>query len=383
MKLTFLEEPRVIMSNPASKFNYFAWPTVARLKNGKIAVAASGYRQKHACPFGKAVLSFSEDGGKTYTMPAPIIDTATDNRDGGLTPFGESGLILTSFTVPNDFYRKNGDAFANAYLDTVTEEECARTPWANFRISHDNGVTFGPLMGSPISSPHGPLELSDGTLLWVGKCHDYTGELQGNTTIRAYKILPDGTMEYVGTIPNTETKEDNTFTAEPHCIELPDGTLIAHIRIQKNGVGRYELFTLAQSESYDKGKTWTEPHLIAGELGGAPGHLLRHSSGVLISTCGCRQKPVGIKVLFSLDNGKTWDGHYDLYVNDISGDLGYPSSIELEDGSVLTVFYAHPTDKDEPAVIMQMKWAFDPNQDGENIAPRAIPANKDQGDVLL
>ena len=60
----------------------------------------------------------------------------------------------------------------------------------------------------------------------------------------------------------------------------------------------------------------------------------------------------------SFDEGKTWDAGYDLYVDNVSGDLGYPASIELADGSILTVFYAHPS-AEEPAMIMQQKWRME------------------------
>ena len=61
--------------------------------------------------------------------------------------------------------------------------------------------------------------------------------------------------------------------------------------------------------------------------------------------------------MFSVDHGKTLDPGYDIYVNRVNSDLGYPSSVELDDGSILTVFYAH-LGENEPAVIMQQKWRF-------------------------
>ena len=87
MKIINIGDTKVIMSNPHSKHNYFAWPTVTRLQNGKIAVVASGYRLRHVCPFGKMVISYSENEGETYTSPAPIIDTPLDDRDGGILAF--------------------------------------------------------------------------------------------------------------------------------------------------------------------------------------------------------------------------------------------------------------------------------------------------------
>ena len=110
MRITKIGAPEIIMQNPDSCHNYFAWPTVARLKNGKIAVVASGFRLGHLCPFGKAVISYSEDDGKSYTAPAPIIDTYLDDRDSGILAFGESSVMVTSFnntTAFQKFYFSN------------------------------------------------------------------------------------------------------------------------------------------------------------------------------------------------------------------------------------------------------------------------------------
>ena len=89
MKITLIGEPRIVMSNPDGKHKYFGWPTAARLQNGKIAVVASGFRLAHVCPFGKTVISYSEDEGQTFTKPSPVIDTPLDDRDGGILAYGE------------------------------------------------------------------------------------------------------------------------------------------------------------------------------------------------------------------------------------------------------------------------------------------------------
>ena len=64
-----------------------------------------------------------------------------------------------------------------------------------------------------------------------------------------------------------------------------------------------------------------------------------------------------VKAMFSRDGGETWDVGHDVYVNGVNLDLGYPSSIELEDGSILTVFYAH-SEPSKPATVMQCRWSF-------------------------
>ena len=60
--------------------------------------------------------------------------------------------------------------------------------------------------------------------------------------------------------------------------------------------------------------------------------------------------------MFSADNGATWETPNDfLYESNLGPDLGYPATVELSDGSLLTVFYAG-TEPGGPVVIKQQKW---------------------------
>ena len=159
------------MTNTESHHAYFAWPTIAKLQNGRICVGASGYRVEHICPFGKGVLAFSDDNGETYSKPVPVFDTVLDDRDVCLTVFGESGLIATSFNNTLEFQRENMPQTQECfdYINSVSAEDEAQALGISFRISHDHGETFGPIYKSPVSSPHGPTVLNDGTVLWVGR----------------------------------------------------------------------------------------------------------------------------------------------------------------------------------------------------------------------
>lgn len=354
MKIRLIGEPKIIMSDPTSKHDYFAWPTVARLQNGRIAVVASGYRLRHVCPFGKTVVSYSEDEGETYTAPAPVIDTVLDDRDGGIATFGESGVIITSFNNTVEFQRgKASDSYSLAYLDSVTEKEEAEALGTTFRISHDGGISFGEILKSPITSPHGPVELLDGRLLWVGRTYDPYDSRGGVDRIEAHTIDHNGKMTFVGYIENIIVNGESVTSCEPHTMVLGGDRLLTHIRVQSK-----KLFTLFQSVSDDGGKTWSKPIQILEDRGGSPAHLIRHSSGTLICTYGYRESPCGIKVMFSTNDGETWIDKQDIYVNGISWDIGYPATVELVDGTLLTVFYAHP-DADAPAVIMQQKWKLE------------------------
>ena len=347
--------PTVIQSNPDSLHNYFGWPSIAELQDGTIAVVSSGFRLEHVCPFGKAVISYSFDGGESYTRPAPVIDTPLDDRDAGITPFGKTGVLVTSFNNTRAFQRSCSDApYVRAYLDSVSDEAEKQYLGAEFCISTDCGKTFGKVRRSPITSPHGAAELSDGTILWVGRAFP-TPDKPLPEEVRAYTVEPDGAMQYRGSIENIEVQGCPILSCEPHIVELPNGTILCHIRMEGGNEQTGGFFTTYQSVSTDGGYTWTKPVPLLAQKGGAPAHLFVHSSGAVVSVYGYREKPYGIRFMVSTDGGETWSTDHVLCDGFPNADLGYPASVELADGTILTVFYVHPAEN-EPAVIMQQKW---------------------------
>jgi hypothetical protein len=335
MKINVFEE-RIICSNPNSINNYFAWPSVARLRDGRLAMVASGFRWRHVCPFGKVIICFSEDEGKSWSAPAVIIDTALDDRDAGVLQLPNGDILVTTFNdTLESFYEEYGDdihPYIKGYVDTAM----ARAGHDEFKgsviaISKDNGKSFKKLFNLPITTPHGPCLLQDGTILYVGMKYYRKNLPAGEMIIDCYKVDPEGSYEYLSSIedPSKEIFGEKVLACEPHTIQLKNGTIISHIRVHN-----YErkLFTLFQAESYDGGKTWTKPHQILEDRGGAPAHIIEHSSGMLISAYGCRKEPtLGVKLMFSRDGGKTWDTDHVLYHNEYSDDLGYPCTVELQD----------------------------------------------------
>ncbi len=365
-----VEETKVILSHNTNFHNYFGWPTVTRLKDGRLMMVASGMRYQHVCPFGKCVASVSCDEGKTWSPMMILIDTPLDDRDGGICAFGESSVIVTSFNNTTEFQRQvnfpfdNKDwddrdteeiAYIKAYLDIVDKgSEQDKYIGSNFIISHDNGVTFSDIHRIPITSPHGPCELPDGTLLYVGRIYsDHDSSSPDSAHIHCYRVYPDGTYEKVSEIE--KSLDGSKVDCEPHAIIVGDKVLV-HIRVQDE----QGLFTIFQSEAKLSDLKFSKPKQILSDKGGAPAHLLKLSSGALISTYGYREAPFGIRAMVSFDDGKTWSTNHVIYNNkDVSADLGYPSSVELPDGRILTIFYAHPENPREPAVVMQTVWRLE------------------------
>ena len=246
MKIELIGGLKTVMSNPGSRHDYFGWPTVCRLQNGRIAAVASGFRMDHVCPFGKAVIAYSEDEGETFTLPAPVIDTVLDDRDGGIAVFGTSGVIVTSFNNSLAFQRNYAEKYtqnryALAYIDTVAKEEEAAVLGATFRISRDGGVSFGPVQRSPVTSPHGPMSLSDGRILWVGRLFDLKDVSEEDAEIAVYEMTETGEMHRIGEI----ARIPGLASCEPHMAEAKDGTLVTHIRVQEgNGISGKRILSL-------------------------------------------------------------------------------------------------------------------------------------------
>ena len=147
-------------------------------------------------------------------------------------------------------------------------------------------------------------------------------------------------------------RPDSLRFGEPHVLQLPSGRIIMMIRATTIPYDDMNpKCVLWESYSDDNGITWAEP--FATPLWGFPPHLLLLSDGRVVCSYGYRRPPFGQRACVSED-GVTWKRDDEVILRDDApnGDLGYPASIELEPGLVLTVYYQ----PDVPAgTIQQMK----------------------------
>jgi hypothetical protein len=70
---------------------------------------------------------------------------------------------------------------------------------------------------------------------------------------------------------------------------------------------------------------------------------------------GHRRKPFGNQARISTDEGETWSEPIEISGDGIDGDLGYPSTVELEDGGFVSVWYEKLADS-PMAQLRQAKW---------------------------
>ncbi|MEZ6041249.1 MAG: sialidase family protein [Planctomycetaceae bacterium] len=323
---------------------YYGWPTVARQKNGRLLVVASGGRERHVCPFGRVDLIQSDDSGDTWSFARTIADGPIDDRDAGIIETSHGTLLATTFTSLA-YLPTLQKAIESAGTDKplMKPEQLARWQAAHRRLpegqhkehtacwllrSEDNGLSWSSPYRCPVNSPHGPINLSDGTLLYAGKMlweePNKVGVCRSEDDGRTWKWLAD--------IP-TRPGDDHKNYHELHAVEASDGRLVVHIRNHnKTNAGE----TL-QCHSTDGGLTWSMPASIG--VWGMPSHLMKLKDGRLLMSYGHRRKPLGNQIRLSSDNGESWSEAIVLYGDGATGDLGYPSTVEFDDGRLLTVWY--------------------------------------------
>jgi hypothetical protein len=72
-------------------------------------------------------------------------------------------------------------------------------------------------------------------------------------------------------------------------------------------------------------------------------------------TYGHRRAPFGNQARISKDHGATWSEPVILSGDGKGGDLGYPSTVELADGTLLTIWYESMKET-KLAVLRQAIW---------------------------
>ena len=70
---------------------------------------------------------------------------------------------------------------------------------------------------------------------------------------------------------------------------------------------------------------------------------------------GHRRAPLGNQARVSDDAGRTWSDPIIISGDAKSGDLGYPSTVELDDGSLVTVWYEVRSGNPN-SVLRQARW---------------------------
>ena len=351
---------RVISHQPQF---YHGWPTLARRRNGQLLLVCSGGREAHVCPFGRVELMRSNDDGNTWTWPQVLLDGPIDDRDSGVLETSRGTILVTTFTslafepaLEQANSRKSGDPQAwpadklarwNAARDRLSADARKKELGVWMIRSTDGGVTWSARYDCQVNSPHGPVQLADGRVVYAGK-----DLWRGTDRIGVCESTDDGqSWRWLAEIPTRDGDAKKNYH-ELHAVETADGRIIAHIRNQNTANDRETL----QTESTDGGRSWSVPHPIG--VWGLPSHLLRLKDNRLLMSYGHRRAPFGSQARVSADHGRTWSEPITISDDGAGGDLGYPSTVQLDDGSLVTVWY-ELMKVSTHAVMRQARWSLE------------------------
>ncbi|MBO7360310.1 MAG: exo-alpha-sialidase [Clostridia bacterium] len=339
---------------------YYGWPSVA-VDEKDVTYVVVSKRLHHIDPYGRVMLYKSYDRGLTWDGGSCIYDTVLDDRDAGIVYMGGGRLLVTTFSHDAPLYLNNTNASWTSWQKSVSAGQLKELTdlWASspesdlkgcssYIISDDYGETWSGRHLMPLTAPHGPSMMNDGTLIYLGvpKAPEFaTG-----------KKLESGVYCYVSTDRGETFSERSKIGVDPeykaceaYGIQLPDGTVVATVRTG-------DLSTLC-FRSVDGGYTWTEAEKVTY---GAPAHLVLSADGrTVVMSYSKRKDTTGQCVRLSTDGGASWGKEYYLSrpAGTADSDLGYPATARYSDGSFITVYYQKWKNDRKPC-LMRTLWTL-------------------------
>jgi hypothetical protein len=241
---------------------------------------------------------------------------------------GESGTIVLAYHAQGS-YDANGKFAPN--LKNVD---------MHVTRSHNGGITWEKpyLLNFEPLRPHSAygklLTLPDGTLLMP-----IYGQATGVLDCEAGVQSQSGCLSYL-----LRSKDEGLTWGDPSVVGadlneaayllFPNGELLGVLRSNDSEQALYAC------RSTDAGYTWTKPQRIT-EPREHPADLISLSNDYILLTFGHRHPPYGVQGMISRDGGHTWDEKRLLFCDDrLGGDCGYPSSVRLPNGRIITAYYS-------------------------------------------
>lgn len=325
--------------------NVCAWPNLTQLRNGDI-IATIFNQPSHGGGEGDVETWISEEGHFWNKQGTPTNHEPGTNRmnvAAGLSASGDLIVIVSGWELETHNEGK------------VSLVEVLR-PWIS--RSSNNGIRWKVnKTGFPVAErgmtnfiPFGDiLQGEDGSLRVIGYAQSQDKTINKTSMFRSDD---DGrTWNHMSTISDGSDPDAEGHN-ETAIFFVGNGEWIAAARRWKGGQGM-DLY-----RSLDDGKTWVK-HQQLTKPSQHPGHIMRLEDGTLLLTYGNRIKgQYGVAVKTSNNDGRTWSDEMILFQQETASDIGYPSSILRNDGTIVTAYYA-ATEKDHTRYHMgTVIWKF-------------------------
>ena len=298
----------------------------------------------------------STDGGQSYNKDDIKIVTKFEEfgvSDPGISILKNGRLLLRSNVIQTEKSSNRNKISAKITAHRPDLKTISAVVGQCIQYSDDSGKTWSDpeiinVSGSDdhFVSREQIIQLEDGSLI----CAAYTGyanQADNSYLLRSWDnglnwsdqslIASDGEI-------NSSLFQAISFN-ETSIVNIGKGELLALIR----GDSSYEsndnymaiggIGNIYSSRSFNAGFSWTRPESI--DIFGQPPNVIKLKNGNLLCTYGYRKEPYSIKAIISNDNGLSWNKNEIITIRENASfwDMGYPVSVELSDGNILTAYY--------------------------------------------
>ncbi len=296
------------------------FPVLARGADDALVVVCRVGAGHYGLP-GTLATTCSRDGGRTWSDPRELAPRGHDVRNPALAVVGARWVIAywqagvrcyrdEQWVLP-ETTRGADDTFV------VTSDDRGQT-WSAPRAVRSATLAW--------ISPYGRIvALADGTLVMAGY-----GPRLGGAPGRFDAVLlrsRDGGATW------GDESAVLADASELALCALPDGALL--------GAARRAAGDVAIVRSADGGHTWSAP-VAATRVDEHPADLcVLRDDGAVLLTFGRRQRPLGCGALLSRDGGVSWATEREVVLagDGVGNDVGYPSTVQLADGTLATALY--------------------------------------------
>ena len=329
--------------------NKCAWPNLTLLPDDSIVATIFGQPCHGTCE-GEAECWISRDGGRGWaflSVPAPHEPgTWRGNLAAGLTPSGAFVVLCSGGSVPSP--------------PTGVQEVCCLAPLVCH--STDGGKTWTRAEGLTMPTgvddviPFGDIATLPGGRLAVSA---YSGDHVARNTAWVFFSDDDGRTWGDARVIGLDNYNETTL------LSTGNGKLLAASRTLKKE--HTEIFA-----SKDSGHTWKH-HGPVSLFKQCPAHLFRLQDGSILLTYGSRLRgALGVHARISHDEGLSWDAPRVLFSTTVrkSGtapggvDGGYPSSVQLKDGTIVTAYYCQRIPMHQRYHMGVVRWRVPLSQPG-------------------
>lgn len=310
----------------ASLAGYF--PVVVRVGDTKLA-AVFRTGAPHVGISGTISVSTSDDGGQSWTDSVRVTPRWEDARNPALGVTDTGRLVVAYWTAVRHAYLADENGYKWNPKDAA---EIQDVPGLAIRTSDDGGSAWSPpkffhSSGLLFASPYGRIVQTAPNELMLPVYGRTRGGAEDEFSCALLRSSDDGAQWGDETV----IANDQDETA---ILPLGDGRLIAAAR-------SHSMRNISTFESSDNGYNW-EPLSEITRRDEHPADLTYLDSGSILLTYGRRIRPFGCGALLSRDGGLSWDRNREaILAGDGAGssDLGYPSTVQLADGTICTALY--------------------------------------------